>query len=135
MDQLLFILNFFLTDHEQELFKAAVKERHEIDLEINPLRKKEAYLEFARTLRARTGDLKQASALASRLMILVRQLPSCCPVCSLPGPAEQGHICWCCGWERCPIQDKEPDTEGGPNLISLREYKEVFNKHFCEVQQ
>ena len=55
-----------------------------------------------------------------------------CPCCGYktldeepPGTFE---ICGLCGWELDTVQTNDPDYEGGPNGLSLREYQNEFFK-------
>ena len=55
-----------------------------------------------------------------------------CPVCgkytfqSGPGSYE---ICPVCGWEDDKAQYKDPNLKGGANHLSLKEYKEQYEKN------
>ena len=55
-----------------------------------------------------------------------------CPVCgkytfqSGPGSYE---ICPICGWENDKAQYKDPTLKGGANRLSLKEYKEQYEKN------
>ena len=55
--------------------------------------------------------------------------PHKCPVC---GKYEfktwdSYDICLVCGWEDYSSQEKYPDDDLGPNLMSLNEYKEKYD--------
>lgn len=38
-------------------------------------------------------------------------------------------ICSNCGWESDPIQEDDPDYEGGANKMSLNKAKEAYKQH------
>lgn len=53
-----------------------------------------------------------------------------CPCCGFKSLDEPGNgtfeICCLCGWENDSVQSCDPDYEGGPNGISLREAQHEF---------
>ena len=66
------------------------------------------------------------------ILTLSRVLTFKCPVCgkytfqSGPGSYE---ICPVCGWENDKAQYKDPTLKGGANKLSLKEYKEQYEKN------
>ena len=66
------------------------------------------------------------------ILTLSRVLTFKCPVCgkytfqSGPGSYE---ICPVCGWEDDKAQYKDPNLKGGANKLSLKEYKEQYEKN------
>lgn len=38
------------------------------------------------------------------------------------------QVCPICGWESDPVQEDNPDLEGGANELSLNQYKEKYNQ-------
>ena len=66
------------------------------------------------------------------ILTLSRVLTFKCPVCgkytfqSGPGSYE---ICPICGWENDKAQYKDPTLKGGANRLSLKEYKEQYEKN------
>ena len=67
------------------------------------------------------------------ILTLSRVLTFKCPVCgkytfqSGPGSYE---ICPVCGWEDDKAQYKDPNLKGGANKLSLKEYKERYEKNY-----
>ena len=57
-----------------------------------------------------------------------------CPVCGSYTISEYCNyeICPVCGWEDDPVQFDKPDLEGGANLCSLNQSKELWRKRSVE---
>ncbi len=53
-----------------------------------------------------------------------------CPCCGEKALDEEGHydICSTCGWEDDPIQRKDPDYDGGANIMSLNQARKAFKE-------
>lgn len=54
-----------------------------------------------------------------------------CPICGSKIesdiPDAQDEICDACGWHMDPIQNEDPNEDGGPNELSLNQYKKEYN--------
>ena len=78
------------------------------------------------------GDIAKPIDMDKVISTLSRVLTFKCPVCgkytfqSGPGSYE---ICPVCGWEDDKAQYKDPNLKGGANKLSLKEYKEQYEKN------
>lgn len=57
-----------------------------------------------------------------------------CPVCGKYEFQEfaSDDICPVCDWQDDPLQEKNPDYEGGANEMSLNQAKEAYRKNAIE---
>ena len=44
-----------------------------------------------------------------------------CPCCGYLTVRRQYDVCYICKWTYDPVQEKDPEDDGGPNYVSLRE--------------
>ncbi len=51
-----------------------------------------------------------------------------CPVCGHEDIWKQFDICPVCHWERDPLQEEEPDYEGGANVMSLNQARKAWGE-------
>lgn len=53
---------------------------------------------------------------------------ACCGYKTLDNLPGEYDVCSICGWESDPMQEDNPDYEGGANGSSLRQYQKLFLK-------
>ncbi|MCQ2501553.1 MAG: hypothetical protein MJ117_09445, partial [Lachnospiraceae bacterium] len=57
-----------------------------------------------------------------------------CACCGAP-ISEKYEICEICGWEDDPVQNRDPEFEGGANQQCLNEYRKIYmNKKAAETK-
>lgn len=52
---------------------------------------------------------------------------ACCGQFTLEAQ-DEFDICEVCGWEEDPIQNEQPDYEGGANQMSLNQAREAYKR-------
>ena len=51
-----------------------------------------------------------------------------CPVCGKTEYLVEDTMCKVCGWFNDPVQNDDPDWEGGENMMSLNQAREAYSK-------